>query len=123
MSRSGCRRPTASAATVAAHRPRFYTEESDTRYARPIVTRRFDSPGDLFDRHLYPGAAWRIHMLRCEVGEGLLGGDPVLPAATRRVCGRDRRLRRELEQASGKSLARFFEQWLHALGYPKLKAT
>ena len=102
----------------------FYTEESDTRYARPIVTRRFDSSWDLFDRHLYPGAAWRIHMLRCEVGEEAFW------AATRSYLRRHAEsvvetddFRRELEQASGKSLARFFEQWLHAPGYPKLKAT
>ncbi len=31
--------------------------------------------------------------------------------------------RKALEQASGRSLGRFFDQWLHQKGYPKLKVT
>jgi aminopeptidase N len=100
-----------------------YTEESDTRYARPIATRRFDASWDLFDRHLYPGGAWRIHMLRNMLG------DEVFWAAVRdylrsnegRVVETDD-FRRCLERWSGRSLAAFFDQWIFSPGYPKLSA-
>src|SRR5690606_36267358 len=36
---------------------RAYFDEIDSEYKRSIVTRRYESSFDLFDRHLYPGAA------------------------------------------------------------------
>ena len=48
---------------------RTYFEETDERYVRPIVTRTYNSSWDLFDAHLYPGGAWRLHMLRRLVGD------------------------------------------------------
>ena len=51
-----------------AEKARAYCTESDERYARPIVTRHFESGGDMYDRLLYPGGAWRIHMLRTNWG-------------------------------------------------------
>jgi len=101
---------------------RAYMKESDERYARPIVTRRFDSSWDMYDHHLYPGAAWRIHMLRKLLGEG-----PFWSAVTtylQRHAGglvETDDFRRCLEEASGRSLAAFFDRWLFAAGYPKLE--
>ena len=37
-----------------------YFEEADEKYQRPIVTRRFKSSWDLYDRHLYQGGACRL---------------------------------------------------------------
>lgn len=101
-----------------------YTDESDTRYARPIVTRRFNSSWDLFDGHLYPGGAWRLHMLRQLIGDDAFwaGTHAYLKRFDGEVVETDD-FRREMERASGRSLARFFDQWLHAPGYPKLKAS
>jgi len=103
---------------------RRYFEEADRRYARPIVTRTYNSSWDLFDAHLYPGGAWRIHMLRHLVG------DDAFWAATRDyVASYSGRLvetddfRRKLEEHGGINLVRFFDQWIHGKGYPKLKAT
>ncbi|MBX3247586.1 MAG: hypothetical protein KF901_10455 [Myxococcales bacterium] len=99
-----------------------YFRESDERYARPIVTRRFDSSWDLYDHHLYPGAAFRIHMLRRLLGEG-----PFWEAVTAYLRRHGDGLvetddfRRCLEEASGRSLASFFDQWLHRAGYPKVE--
>ncbi|MEM1416073.1 MAG: M1 family metallopeptidase, partial [Myxococcota bacterium] len=102
---------------------RQYMKESDERYARPIVTRRFETSWDMYDRHLYPGGAMRLHMLR------RLLGDEVFWSATTtylerfggRVAETDD-FRAVLEEASGRSLARFFDDWLRSPGYPKLKA-
>ncbi|MFM2244646.1 MAG: hypothetical protein RL071_720 [Pseudomonadota bacterium] len=103
---------------------RTYVDECDGRYVRPIVTRRFDSSWDLFDAHLYPGAAWRLHMLR-----GILGEDTFWAAVRDYLRRYEHRFaetddfRRVLEEHSGLSLAPFFDQWLHRAGYPKLEGT
>jgi aminopeptidase N len=99
-----------------------YTTEVEERYTRPIVTRRFDSSWDMYDRHLYPGGAWRLHMLRSELGDAAFWAgvrDYVRTFRGRTVETDD--FRRCLEAASGRSLARFFEQWFNSPGHPKLK--
>ena len=46
-----------------------YLDEVNTRYERPVITREFDHSWHMYDRHLYQGSAWRIHMLRKKLGE------------------------------------------------------
>ncbi len=99
-----------------------YITEADERYKRPIVTRTFDHSWSLYDRHLYPGGACRLHMLR-----RLLGDEVFWPAVTDylqtfggQVVETDD-FRRVLEKHSGRSLVRFFDQWFHSLGYPVLQ--
>jgi aminopeptidase N len=46
-----------------------YLHEARTRYMRPIVFDRWESPGDNFDRHTYPKGAAVLHMLRFELGD------------------------------------------------------
>ncbi len=101
-----------------------YTSESDERYARPIVTRRFESSWHLFDGHLYPGGAWRLHILRHTLGEAAFwaGVTDYLDRYDGEVVETDD-FRRCMEAASGRSLARFFDEWLHRPGYPKLEAS
>ena len=41
-----------------------YFDEANVRYKRPIVTRIYKQPDDLFDRHTYEKAGCIIHMLR-----------------------------------------------------------
>lgn len=101
-----------------------YFSEVDERYRRPIVTRRYSSSFDLFDGHLYPGAALRIHMLRMELG------DEVFWAAVRDYLERHAGevvetddFRRALEARSGRSLGRFFEQWFYRPGFPDLEVS
>ena len=48
---------------------RSYFGEVKNRYSRPIMTRTFDSPWQLYDSHLYPGGAVRLHMLRHKLGD------------------------------------------------------
>jgi aminopeptidase N len=100
---------------------RAYMQESDESYSRPIVTRLFNSSWDMYDRHLYPGGAWRIHMLR-----RLLGEDDFWAAVRDYLSRHGGRtvetddFRHALEVRSGRSLGRFFDQWIHSPGYPKL---
>jgi aminopeptidase N len=96
-------------------------EESDTRYARPIVTDCYTHPDDMFDSHSYPKGAWVLHMLR-----GLVGDDAwwrgvnlyLKRHAHGNVVTDD--LRRAMEEAGGRKLDAFFDQWLHKAGIPEL---
>ncbi|MCU0724207.1 MAG: hypothetical protein MUE73_00220 [Planctomycetes bacterium] len=100
---------------------RAYMKEADETYSRPIVTRTFDSSWAMYDRHLYPGGAWRIHMLRRLLGEGDFWA-AVTDYLARHGAGtvETEDFRRALEARSGRSLVRFFDQWIHSPGYPKL---
>lgn len=103
---------------------RLYMKESDLLYARPIVTRRFDSSWDLYDQHLYRGASRRIHSLRC-----ILGDDIFWPAVTDFLRSYQGRLvdtddfRKILERHSHRNLQPFFNQWFLSPGYPHLDIT
>lgn len=100
-----------------------YMDESDTQYARPIVTNEYDSSWDMYDRHLYPGGSWRIYMLQKIVG------DAFWPAVSDYLNTYKGKIvetidfQRKLEEHSGLSLEAFFEQWLYSPGYPKLKVS
>ncbi|MDG1480605.1 MAG: M1 family aminopeptidase [Myxococcota bacterium] len=103
---------------------REYLSEAEGRYTRPIVTRSYDATWSMFDRHLYPGGALRLHLLRTELG------DEVFWPAVRDYLDRHARgvvetddFRRVMEERSGRYLARFFEQWLESPGFPILKAS
>ena len=101
-----------------------YFGESDDKYSRPIVTRKFDSSWTMFDRHLYPGGGVRLHMLRKTIGDDCFWSgvrEYVKRFAQKVVETSD--FRRILEDHSGKSLVQFFDQWFHSPGYPILKAT
>ena len=101
-----------------------YRDEADKRYIRPIVTRRYESSWKMFDRHLYPGGAVRLHLLRHMIGDDRFwtGVRSYIQSYARKVTETED-FRREMEQASGRYLARFFDEWIYGLGYPRLKAT
>ncbi len=103
---------------------RAYRQEADNRYQRPIMTRAFNSSFQVYDGHLYPGAAWRIHMLRHQLGEDdfWTAVRSYLERYSGHVVETDD-FRHELEKVSGRSLAKFFDQWICSAGYPKLKAS
>jgi aminopeptidase N len=100
----------------------MYFSEADGSYQRPLVTRVFDSSWDLYDMHLYPGGACRLHTLRRELGEETFWAavQDYLSTYAHRVVETDD-FRRVMEEHSGRSLGRFFDQWVHAPGYPNLK--
>ncbi len=101
-----------------------YLDEADNRYMRPIVARTFNSSWQLYDRHLYPGGACRLHTLRRELGDALFW-EGVQAYVRRHVGGvvETDDFRAALEGVSGRSLGAFFDQWFHSPGYPDLKVT
>lgn len=99
-----------------------YFREADTRYKRPIVTRKFHSSMEMYDMHLYPGGAARLHTLRCMLGDELFweGVRGYLREYDGKLVETDD-FRKALERVSGRSLGKFFDQWFHSPGYPALE--
>jgi len=101
-----------------------YIGEAKNRYVRPIVTREYDHSWNMFDMHLYPGGAWRLHMLRHYVGDDPFWAgvqDYVNQYAGKTVKTLD--FQRCIEQRSAMNLDSFFDMWFHSKGYPVLKAS
>ncbi|MDC1143137.1 M1 family aminopeptidase, partial [Planctomycetota bacterium] len=83
-----------------------------------------DHSWKMYDRHLYPGGAARLHMLRHDLGTETFFAamrDYVNTYGGKTVETDD--FRKILEKHSGKSLVKWFDQWIHGKGYPKLKAS
>ncbi|HEX7078337.1 MAG TPA: M1 family aminopeptidase [Candidatus Eisenbacteria bacterium] len=98
--------------------------EDGSEYRRALVETRYERPCEIFDRHLYEKGAVVLHMLRVLLGED----------AWRRSLGRylERHalgpvetgdLRRACEEATGRNLAWFFDQWVHRGGHPELRVS
>ncbi len=99
-----------------------YLAEAHGRYRRPIVCQDYDAPLDLFDRHLYEKGGLVLHALRLEVGAQLFwaGVRSYLETHARGLV-ETRDLQRAIEAASGRSLGRFFEQWVFRPGHPEIE--
>ncbi|HLF72132.1 MAG TPA: M1 family aminopeptidase [Dehalococcoidia bacterium] len=100
-----------------------YIGES-ARYKRPIVTNVYNEPIDLFDRHLYEKGGIVLNMLRAFLGDALYWKAIRNYVASRRghnVVTGD--LQRAIEEATGKNLDWFFDQWVFGAGHPELKGS
>lgn len=100
-----------------------YFEEDRERYRRPIVSNVYNEPIDLFDRHLYEKGGLVLHMLRFVLGEELFW------KAIRHYTAKHQRtnvvttdLQRAIEEATGRNVDWFFDQWIYGAGHPDLKA-
>eukprot|EP01119_Soliformovum_irregulare_P006637 TRINITY_DN1883_c5_g1_i3.p1 TRINITY_DN1883_c5_g1~~TRINITY_DN1883_c5_g1_i3.p1 ORF type:complete len:543 (+),score=226.41 TRINITY_DN1883_c5_g1_i3:1074-2702(+) len=100
---------------------RGYVTECQT-YVRPIVCRTYDSSWHLFDGHLYPGGAWRLHMLRMKLGNDVFWAavQDYVKTYFHQTAETDD-FRKILEKHSGMNLTQFFDQWLYGRGFPQLK--
>jgi aminopeptidase N len=96
----------------------------DFRYRRPIVTHLYKEPIDLFDAHLYPGGAVRLHYLKSLVGESLFRKALAL-FLKRHEFGLVETvdLVRCLEDVSGKNFDEWMDQWVYRGGYPILEVS
>ncbi len=100
-----------------------YLREASTNYRRPIVCNVYHSPIDLFDRHLYEKGGIVLNMLRRLLGDELFWKAIRRYALTHRgtnVVTPD--LQKAIEDATGRNLDWFFDQWVYGAGHPELKA-
>lgn len=99
-----------------------YFQEAGTRYRRPIVDYRFREPIDVFDAHLYQKGSCVLWTLRRQLGdEGFWEGVRAYLEKHREDIVHTRDFQRSLEQATGRNLDGFFEQWVHSPGHPQLE--
>lgn len=103
------------------HRNEEYHEYHMPAETRPIIFRAYTAPIEQFDQRAYTKGSWVLHMLRTELGADLF-----------RKCIKtylDRHkyqnvvtadLNNIVEEFSGRSFDRFFDQWFYRSGYPEL---
>jgi aminopeptidase N len=90
-------------------------------YRRPIVTNVYNAPMDLFDRHLYEKGGLVLNMLRVYLGDALFWKTIRHYAQSRRgsnVVTSD--FQRAIEEATGRNLDWFFDQWVYGAGHPEM---
>jgi len=100
-----------------------YFAEDGERYRRPIVTRNYLEPEDLFDRHTYQKGSLVLHMLRKELGDEAWWKSIrhyVKKFEWKNVETGDFRV--AIEEATGRNLEWFFDQWVMKSGHPELEA-
>tara|TARA_R110002096_G_scaffold403766_3_gene601311 strand:+ start:3951 stop:6563 length:2613 start_codon:yes stop_codon:yes gene_type:complete len=88
---------------------------------KPIAWRNYDRPWEQFDYRAYPKGAWVLHMLRSQLGPELYR--KAIKTYLERheydvVVTED--LNAAIEDVSGRSFDRFFDQWVYHGGVPKL---
>lgn len=98
-----------------------WCEEDGARYRRAIVDNRWAAPIDLFDRHLYQKGGLVLHALRQHLGDDAFWrGLRFYVAQHRGRPVETRDLLRAMEDATGRSLEAFFDQWVLRPGMPSL---
>ena len=96
----------------------YLTEESG-RYSRAIIHYGFREPIDLFDRHLYEKGGLVLHTLRHSLGDGpFFAGVQGYLERHRHGTVHTRHFQRALEDATGRNLDHFFQQWVESPGHP-----
>ncbi len=101
-----------------------YQREDADRYRRPIVCNTYRSPIEIFDRHLYEKGAAVLHMLRGDLGDARFW------RAIRHYVERNAQRNvetidfiRAIEEATGRNMRAFFDQWIFRGGHPELEIT
>lgn len=99
-----------------------YFDEVSNRYCRPIVTKVYKHPDNLFDAHSYEKGACVVHMLKIHIGENYFRRslNKYLQRFYNKAVETDD-LRKIFEEESGKSLQQFFDQWIYRKGHPVLR--
>ena len=101
-----------------------YFPEDAGRYRRPLVENVYAEPIDIFDRHLYERGAQVLDMVRYNLGDDLWW--KAIRHYTSKHAHGDvltHDLQRAIEEATGRNLDWFFEQWVWKGGHPEFKAT
>lgn len=94
---------------------------SHDQETKAIVRRDFESPDDQFSYLAYPKGAWVLHMLRSQLGDDLFR-HCVKTLLERHALGTvvTEDFNRIIEELSGQSFDRFFDQWVYHAGQPEL---
>ncbi len=88
---------------------------------KAIFDRDYEDPDDQFDTRAYQKGGWVLHMLRCQLGDDLFR-QCVKTYVERHALGtvETADLRQIVEEYTGRSFDRFFDQWVYTPGLPHL---
>ena len=101
---------------------RIYLDEDSGRYRRAIVCRTYTDPWTIFDRHLYEKGCWVLRMLHLELGDKLFWkGVNLWLTRHRDGIAETQDLVAAFEDATGRGLQSFFDQWVYRSGHPALR--
>ncbi|WP_409366367.1 M1 family aminopeptidase [Metallosphaera sp. D4-4] len=97
-----------------------YLEETE-EYTRPIVSRYYKWPDELFDRHTYQKGALVLHALRNALGDEIFreGIRTYLEQHTGKSVDTED-FRKSMERVSGQDLSQFFDLYVYSAGHPEL---
>ncbi len=117
-------RPAEDCSWYAYNQMNLYLQEDGGSYRRPIVSYRFREPIDVFDRHLYEKGACVLRTMRTELGaEAFWAGTKLYLDRHRHGTVHTRHFQRAMEEATGRNLDQFFDQWIFGAGHPDLHVT
>ena len=91
---------------------------------RPIVTKNFADKDAMFDTYAYPRGGAVLHMLRKHLGDENWWkaiNHYLVSNAHQPVSTEDFRI--AIEEATGQSMDKFFDQWLYKMGHPIFEVT
>jgi aminopeptidase N len=93
-----------------------------TNDTTPIVTRKFDNPDELFNYLPYEKGSFVLHMLRADLGPELYR-KCINTYLKRHEFGNvvTDDLNKVVDEISGRSYDRFFDQWVYHAHYPELE--
>ena len=99
-----------------------FVNRSVAEDSRPIVFRRYDAPVELFGYLIYPKGGWILHMLRSELGPEQFR-KCIQTYLERHQFGNvvTHDLIAVVEQITGRSFERFFDQWVFHPHHPELQ--
>ena len=101
-----------------------YMKEDSEKYRRSIVTNKYENPEDMFDRHTYQKGSWVLHMMRYVLGDELFWkGMRHYLHKYREKTVETNDFREAYEEATGRPLEWFFNEWVYKAGYPELKVS
>ena len=98
--------------------------ERDARERRPIVTKAYTLPMELFDQHIYEKGGCVLRMLRHVLGEGLFWDsvrEYLHAFAGKNVQTED--LVGVINRVTGRNLEWFFDEWVYGCGYPEFEVS
>ncbi|MBI4854456.1 MAG: HEAT repeat domain-containing protein [Acidobacteria bacterium] len=91
---------------------------------RPVVFDHYAYSVELFDRHAYQKGSLIVHMLRKELGEeAFFKGIKHYLHKHAFKATETHDLKIAMEEATGKELDTFFQQWLYRAGYPEFSVS
>lgn len=99
-----------------------YLADDQARYRRPIVCNVYIEPINLFDTHLYQKGGLVLNLIRSVLGDALFWKSIQLYVSRHRGQNVETLdLIRAIEDASGRNLRRFFDEWVFNAGYPEFE--